>query len=241
MTFGADEDRPALDVRAVVEVLVAMAGLSTSITVLFLGMRAVMDIGGACAEGGPYVPVQPCPEGVALLMPAGMLGLFGFGALGLHGGSRLGGAWGALVLLAWPALFVSLGWNFLQYGLAPPAELEPDGGPIWGWLIPGVLFVLMGVVPLWIAWRARAELRGEGSPAVARRFGLPAGAPPRTAPPPSVGWDPSHRPGPTTASSEDVVDRLERLAALRRAGDLTPEEYELAKDQLLRGGAGTRP
>lgn len=239
MTFGAAEDRPALDVRAIVEVLVATAGLATSITVLFLGMRAVMDIGGACASGGPYVPVQPCPEGVALLMPAGMLGLFGFGALGLHGGSRLGGAWGAIVLLAWPALFVSLGWNFLQYGLAPPAELEPDGGPIWGWLIPGVLFVLMGVVPLWVAWRARAEFRSEGSPAVARRFGLPAAASPRTATPPSVGWDPSHRPGPATASSEDVVDRLERLADLRRRGDLTTEEYELAKDQLLRGGGGT--
>jgi hypothetical protein len=32
-----------------------------------------------------------------------------------------------------------------------------------------------------------------------------------------------------------VVDRLERLAALRRRGDITSDEYELAKAQLLRG------
>jgi len=240
VTFGAATDAPQLDRRAIAEVLIAAAGLATSITVLFLGMRAVMDIGGACASGGPYVPVQPCPEGVALLMPAGMLGLFGFGALVLHGGGRLGGGWAGLVLLAWPALFISLGWNFLQYGLAPPADLEPDGGPIWGWLIPGVIFVLMGGVPLWIAWRARDEFRSEGSPAVARRFGLPAPVGPTsvTTPPPSIAWDPSHRPGPPGASPEDVVDRLERLAALRRAGDLTDDDYELAKDQLLRGGGG---
>ncbi len=234
MTFGASADRPTSDVRAVIETLVGVAGLATSITVLFLGMRAVLDIGGACASGGPYVPVQPCPEGVALLMPAGMLGLFGFGALVLHGGSRLGGGWAGLVLLAWPALFLSLGWNFLEYGVAPPAELEPEGGPIWGWLIPGVLFVLMGAVPLWIAWQARSELRADGS-TVARRFGLPAPARTSSTPPPSMAWDPSHRPGPPDASSEDVVDRLERLAALRRSGDLSDDDYERAKDRLLSG------
>jgi hypothetical protein len=244
MTFGASEDRPALDVRAVVEVLVATAGLATSLTVLFLGMRAVMDIGGACASGGPYVPVRPCPEGVALLMPAGMLGLFGFGALGLHGGSRLGGGWAGLVLLAWPALFISLGWNFLQYGIAPPADLEPEGGPIWGWLIPGVVFVLMGAIPLWVGWRARGEIRAEGSPAVTRRFGLPGaggtsvGDSGRSTPRPSMATDPSHAPDPTTLR-QDLVDRLERLAALRRAGDLTGEEYELAKTRLLRDEAGS--
>ena len=94
----------------------------------------------------------------------------------------------------------------------------------------------MGAVPLWIGWQARSEIRAEGSPAVTRRFGLPgAGGAAPSAPRPSVGWDPSHRPGPAAATSEDVVDRLERLAALRRAGDLTTEEYELAKTRLLEG------
>jgi len=32
--------------------LVATFGLAASVTFLFLGMRAVMDIGGVCADGG---------------------------------------------------------------------------------------------------------------------------------------------------------------------------------------------
>ena len=239
MTFGATPHDERVDGRAAAWLLVAAFGLAACITLLFLGMRAVMDIGGACAEGGPFVPVQPCPEGVALVMPLGMLGLFGFGALGFWAGARVGGGWAALPLLAWPALFISLGWNFLQYGVAPPADLEPGGGPVWGWLIPGILFVLMGAVPLWVGWRAREEIYDEGSPAVARRFGVPRfdGPSAATPPSPSLAWDPSHRPGGAAASSEDVVDRLERLAALRRSGDLTNEEYEAAKRQLL-GGDG---
>ena len=223
MTFGAAPPTDRADGRAVAWLLVAAAGLAACITLLFLGMRAVMDIGGACADGGPFVSAQPCPEGVALLMPLGMLGLFGFGAVGFWAGARVGGAWAALPLLAWPALFLSLGWNFLEFGLAPPPELGPDGGPVWGWLIPGVIFVLMGGVPLWIGWRARGEIRDEGSPAVARRFGMPA-----------VGFATTRTaPTPPPPPAEDVVDRLERLAALRRRGDLTDAEFDAAKAQLL--------
>ena len=34
--------------------LVGVAGLAASLTLLLLGMRSIMAIGGACAEGGPY-------------------------------------------------------------------------------------------------------------------------------------------------------------------------------------------
>jgi Short C-terminal domain len=237
MTFGAvDEGR--VDGRAVAGLLVATAGLAGCVTLLFLGMRAVMDIGGACAEGGPFVPVQPCPEGVALVMPLAILGLFGFGALGFWAGARLGGAWAGLPLLAWPALFLSLGWNFLEYGISPPEDLAPEGGLIWGWLLPGVVFIAMGAVPVWIAWRARDEIRTEGNPAVARRFGMPGIAESTVPKPPSPSpaGDPSHRPDGPDGSPEDVVGRLERLAALRRRGDITNAEYEAAKAQLLGGG-----
>jgi hypothetical protein len=237
VTFGASEDAPRVDGRAALWLLVSAAGLAACITLLFLGMRSVMDIGGACADGGPYVSAQSCPEGVAIVMPLGMLGLFGFGALGFWAGARVGGLWAALPLLAWPALFLSLGWNFLEYGIAPSPELEPDGGPIWGWLIPGVLFVLMGAVPVWIAWRARGEIRSEGQPAVARRFGMPVLTASPSPPRPSLAWDPSERPGGSSASSEEVVARLERLAALRGQGDLTDDEYDVLKRHLL--GEGT--
>ena len=245
MTFGAPESGgpPA---RAVSWLLVSSFGLAGSITLVWLGMRAVMDIGGACADGGPYVSAQSCPEGVPLLMMLGIFSLFGFGALGFWAGGQVGGPWISLPLLAWPGLFLSLGWNFLEYGVSPPEDFGT--GPELGWLIPGVIFVLMGGVPLVVAWRARTILSSTGDATIASRLGLPSvgagGA--RHAPSPSIAWDPSHRAadsGPQAASATrpatgdgetgDLVDRLERLARLRRAGDLTNAEYEAAKAELL--------
>jgi hypothetical protein len=203
--------------RAVVSVLIAAAGLAACITLISLSMRAVMDIGGACASGGPYMPVRPCPDGVAALMTIGMLGLFGFGGLGLWAGAQLGGGWAALPFLGWPALFLSLGWNFLEYGVRPPA---PAVGPDAGWLVCGVVFVAIGAIPLLIGLSARHELRTDGAAAVARRYRL--GLPPSTVASRSGGGAP-----------RDELDRLERLAALHRSGDLDDAEFAAAKRRLL--------
>ena len=124
--------------------LVAVAGLTACITLIYLGMRAVMDVGGACADGGPYVSAQPCPDGTPAAMLLGVFGLFGFGALGMASGARIGG-YGWLPLLAWTGLFATLGWNFLDYGLVNPPEGQ---GIEWGYVIPGVLFQLMAWVPV---------------------------------------------------------------------------------------------
>ncbi len=239
-TFGREPD--AARPRDLALVLVATFGLATCITLMWLGMRAVMDIGGACAEGGPFVPVQPCPDGAPAALTLGMFGLFGFGALGVYAGAQVGGEWAALPLLGWPALFLSLGWNFLEYGFtAVPGEL------VWGWVVPGVIFVLMGGVPLAIGLRALG-----GSTPIAARFGMPFAARPAV-PGPSLGWDVSHRAGSDAPVAEgtahrrdvddgpaggDVVARLERLADLRRRGDLTNEEYERFKAALLRDAEG---
>jgi hypothetical protein len=207
-------------------VLVATFGLAACLTLIWLGMRAVMDIGGACAEGGPFVPVQPCPEGAPAALTLGVLGIFGFGALGIYAGARIGGGWAGLPLLAWPVLFGSLGWNFLEYGFT-----FEEGGIVWGWVIPGVIFVLMAVVPLWFAWSARGS-----SVPVNARFGLPGPRESAPDPAPSLAWDSSHRVPPT--SVDDPVDRLERLADLRRRGDITNDEYERFKRTLLRDVEG---
>ena len=54
---------------------------------------------------------------------------------------------------AWSALFLALGWNFLEYGFDPPA-----GGTSPGWLVCGFVFVLMGGVPLaLLLWRSAAR------------------------------------------------------------------------------------
>src|SRR5690606_11104077 len=108
------------------------------------------------------------------------------------------------------------------------------------WMVPGVIFVLMGGVPLVIGSRG---LRG--SAPIAARFGMPYVAR-ASGPGPSLGWDVSHRavPGGRAArivveqpergdrgggagdSAVDVVARLERLAEMRRRWDLTSEEFE---------------
>jgi hypothetical protein len=221
--------------RDVLLVLVGVFGLSASITLIWLGMRAVMDIGGACADGGPFVPVQPCPAGAPAALTLGMLGIFGFGALGIYAGAAIGGGWAALPLLGWPALFGSLGWNFLEYGFT-----YQEGEVVWGWVIPGVAFILMAVVPLWVVWSARSD-----AVSLNARFGLPAAREPATDPPPSLGWDTSHRSSepvvreePPAENASEAIDRLERLAELRRRGDLTTDEYERFKAALLRETEG---
>lgn len=214
MTFGALEDEVAgASHGAVARLLVSVFGLAACVTVIFLSMRAVMDIGGACGSGGPYVPVQPCPDGVAALMTIGMLGIFGFGGLGLWAGAQVGRGWAALPLLAWPALFLSLGWNFLEYGIRPPGG---QSGPEIGWLVCGVVFVATGAIPLVIGISARREVRTEGAAAVARRYRMNLPPPP-----------------PPSPSDENDLGRLERLAELHRAGDLTDDEFAAAKRRLL--------
>ena len=54
---------------------VGVAGLAMCLTLVFLAMRAVMDVGGFCAEGGPYVIETHCPEGVPLVLIGGIFGL----------------------------------------------------------------------------------------------------------------------------------------------------------------------
>src|SRR5690606_5344155 len=103
-------------VRKLVLTVVGVTLLVASLTVLFLGMRSVMEIGGACATGGPYVPRQPCPEGTWLIPVSIFTGLAGTGLV--VAGTFPGGP--KLWSLAWPALFISLGWNFLEYGVDPP-------------------------------------------------------------------------------------------------------------------------
>jgi len=148
--------RPDARLGDVLLLCVGVGGLLLCVTLVFLAMRSVMDIGGACAEGGPYVPAQSCPDGATPALLLGVFGGFGFGALGAAYGARVGG-YGWVPLLGWTALFAALGWNFLDYGLFNPPEGE---GIVWGWLIPGVLFQLMAWVPVWFAVMAWRDARG---------------------------------------------------------------------------------
>jgi hypothetical protein len=220
--------------------LLGVAGLAFSLTILWLSMRAVMGIGGACATGGPFVPAVQCPEVVVALTPLSVFGLFIFGGLAAWGGARLGGGWMGTIFLAWPALFLSLGWNFLEFGLRPPGG-EP-GELVWSWLFCAVIFLLMGGLPLvGVIWGVREASGGgrayAGGRVVVQRkpntltstlTSALVGQPVRD----GSGDRGSAFDGNTDAGP-DVSARLERLARLRRAGDLTDAEFEAAKRATL--------
>ena len=132
MGFGEPRQDPRL--RDVLLLALGAAGTALCITLMYLGMRGVMDVGGACADGGPYVSAQPCPDGVAVAMVLASFGLFLFGGIATWYGSRVGGIWTAAPLLAWSGLFLALGWNFIDYGIVNAAR---RGGRDLGLADPG--------------------------------------------------------------------------------------------------------
>jgi hypothetical protein len=232
---SADEVVPA---RSLLLAALGTAGLAACITMLFLGMRAVMDIGGSCANGGPYVSAHSCPDGASAAMLLGILGLFLFGAIAGYYGTRVGGLWTAIPLLAWCWLFLSLGWNFLDYGLFnPPGET----GVELGFLIPGVLFVLMGGVPLaglLLAARNGSLEKNEivasfsvGGRAAQRRSWLQASHDAAESPLPDRASDAA---SDAATDGLEPVRHLERLAEMRRQGLLNEAEYDAAKATVVR-------
>lgn len=204
--------------------LLGVAGVAAGITLLFLGMRAIMDVGGMCAEGGPYVIETPCPGGSA---QATVLGFFlGLGSFLLAASSvpRVGDWAYAVLGLGWPALFGALGLNFLQGGFGPPGERP---GWAWGWLVCGVLFEAMALVP--VAFGIRAFW-------YALRHGVPADGAPLVRAAEAAGGGASAvpaRPGDGTG----LVDDLERLVALHAIGALGDDEFTLAKEALIQQSA----
>ena len=153
--FGASEREPSARKRLLFHF--TLAGVAFAIALLYQGMRPIMRLGGMVASGGPYAIEHPAP-GWVWILPVGIL--FGMACFFIHlfsGDPDMA----SLMLLAWPGLFLSLGWNFLEFAFAPPG-----GGLAWGWLVCGVLFALMGGVPLLLflqARRARALARREES------------------------------------------------------------------------------
>ena len=221
---------------------IGVAGLSWAITSVWLGMRAVMALGGTCASGGPYEIGVECPDSVSVIMFLAFP--IGFVSAGLivWRGIDMGGPWAGLVGLAWPAIFLSLGFNFLQFAFAPP-----DGGHqvVWGWLIPGVLFVLMGGFPVigWLKFRDHTTiLPGIGPRPTPKNYAelgraLREAAQIRASgqrvPPTAV----TSARVETAGAPQNLVEGLERLARLHADGSLNNVEYEQAKRALIDSAA----
>ena len=239
-------DSPTLRLKplSLVLAVIGLAGAACGLTLLYLGMREVMEIGGACAEGGAYEIAQPCPDGVPGLMIGGIFG--GLVCLAIFGvaAGNLGGGYNRLVLWAWPALFLSLGWNFLDYGLDPPAG---GGGASVGWLVCAGLFFLMGGLPLLFLLHP-SQLRRTFWPRVQEEPEQRAAV--DDPPGPSRPYPAARGPGATAfitdallprpgaaKGPDDMVGRLERLARLHADGALDAAEYERAKHAVLQGRA----
>ena len=109
--------------------------LAVALTWAYLAMRAVMDVGGTCAEGGPYEIAQPCPDG-AWMISVAIPVLIAAAMLGSYVAFRLTAP--NLLVPMWTVLFGTLGWNFLEYGFS-------DDGPVWGWIVCGAMFELMAL------------------------------------------------------------------------------------------------
>ncbi len=228
---------------------VGVAGAVASITVLFRGMRAIMATGASsCASGGAYVVANPCPKGVGAMVPLSIWIGIGFLVLAAVATAKL--RLPSIAWLAWPALFLSLGWNFWEFGLDPPGA----DGVAWGWIVCGVLFVLMGATPLVLAVAHPGDIsdptRARQAAALAARLGASARV--ATTPPPfqrapisteppvqRTSAMPTDDPG-YADDADDLVGSLERLASLHRSGALSDAEYQRAKDRLLGHTGGDR-
>ena len=239
-------------IKKFVSSAVGFLTFSFGLTLLFHGMRAVMEVGGACSSGGPYVSAQPCPSGTGYLF-------VGFVACGLGASLILAGAiprGPRLLVFTWSSLFGALGWNFLDYGVFSD---EQRGGSV-GLIICAVLFGLMAGAPLLSAvidpkrtfWGDDDEVDRTATSVRSGRlrvrvgpdgFTFPTSGPLRGVtvsgpgevfvPPPDDGG-----PGPGSGGSapDDLVENLERLSAMQRSGALTDEEFARAKERLLNGG-----
>jgi hypothetical protein len=92
---------------------------------------------GTCASGGPYVSANPCPDGTGTRILLLVLAIFVYVIALLVSGQGL---------LLYGLLFVTLSAIFLR------GALTDDGFAAAGWIV-GVVFAVMGVVPICLAAR----------------------------------------------------------------------------------------
>jgi hypothetical protein len=118
---------------------------SICFTLLYMGSATVMGLGGFCASGGPYVIQTECPDAVVAYVPLSIFGGLAAAAIGAIFAQGFGTP---LISWAWPILFCGLGAAFLIASTAP-------GGITF--LIIGIMFVIMGLVPLVLEFRASAQ------------------------------------------------------------------------------------
>lgn len=112
---------------------------------LYQSAAVVIGLGGYCASGGPYVIETECPEAVIVFAPVGIFGMFAAAGVALFFARGFGLS---LVAWAWPILFVGLGIQFILGAVS--------GVGIISNIIVGVMFIVMGLVPVWFLVSSKA-------------------------------------------------------------------------------------
>jgi hypothetical protein len=108
---------------------------------IYVSMREILSLGGFVASGGPYVVAHEAP-GWILLVPGCIILMVISMLLAAFTGVLAGKP--DIMILSWSALFISLGWNFLEFGFG----IGMGGGIAWGWVVCAALFIPMGAFPL---------------------------------------------------------------------------------------------
>ena len=121
--------------------LVSSFVFSFSLTIMYYGMRGVMMLGGFVASGGPYEIAHPAPDWVWLMPVSVLLMVFSI-FTSIFSAPKINGP--NIMALSWSAIFLSLGWNFLEFGFG----IGMGGGLAIGWIICAVFFIPMGLLPL---------------------------------------------------------------------------------------------
>ena len=153
--------------KASATLVVSVLVLGITITWAFFAMRAVMNVGGACADGGPYVSAQPCPDGsylIAIAIPVMLITAMVGSAAAVSVNAP------NLLIPMWALLFGVLGWNFLEFSFTGP-DL------VWGWLVCGVVFWLMAapaVYAMLLALKNAVLPSDRSAPGAGSRWWVPA-------------------------------------------------------------------
>ena len=153
-------------ITGAVMIIIGAGAFAACLRSVLAGMRDVMvNDGGSCGDGGPYVIEKQCSIGDIRLLLVGIIG--GLIAVAVYAGgtSRISRSAPSAGLLAWVAAFGALGWNFVSLVINPPA----GQGRSVGYLISGVVFLALavgGLAPL--VYGLIGDLRQGNQPAAVR-------------------------------------------------------------------------
>lgn len=152
------EERPGLG--RVATTLISIACMAAIFVMVPLAMLQLLDVGGFCASGGPYVIRQECPDGVMPVLGAGFPLLFVFG---IAYTVSLPTGWRFLLVWCWPLLFLIIAAAFIV-----SAFTAPDQGFAAVPFIVGIVMAAIGIGPMLIGLPIlpsprRAANRGEPS------------------------------------------------------------------------------